>query len=311
MKPYSLLLFIALLGWGCDKTIETPVTPAIPDTVVQSIAGKFNQPTDFTITNLQTEGLFAADFQAQNNHYQAIISENGTLLTLEQQISVAAMPQNSQRLLEHQYPNSTIAYLYAQLDPTSNATIGYFTKTIYAGKEYLLSFDTLGGRISVEEEPDTVWWRYPVRNVDYLQQNIRTAINAAQPLAQFQSAALLVDARQQQRWRVTTVHDSFLNHFEFDGNGVMVNNKLEDLFGLDVPDVSFEELPIQNALNMDCQNYLAAHFQGWEFQRCIVRYETIGGNNIPLNIVVKINVGQAIYYTYFDTGFNFTGATRG
>lgn len=311
MKPHYLFLFAALIWSSCDKTSETPITPAIPDTVVQTIAGKFNQPTDFTITNLQTEGLYAADFQAQNNHYQAIISENGTMLTLEQQIPVVAMPLNSQRLLEHQYPNSTIAYLYAQLDPTSNATIGYFTKTIYAGKGYLLSFDTLGGRISVEEEPDTVWWRYPVRNVDYLQQNIRTEINAAQPLAQFQSAALLVDARQQNRWRVTTAHDSFLNHFEFDGNGMVVNNKREDLFGLDVPGVSFEELPVQDALPQECKDYLTVYFQGWGFQRGIVRYETIGGNNIPLNIVVRINVGQVIYYTSFDTSFNFIGATRG
>jgi|GEM_PF-4458118 len=311
MKPYHLLLFVALLGWGCDKTSETPALPAIPDTVVQSIAGKFNQLTDFTVTNLQTEGLYAADFQAQNSHYRSIISENGTLLTLEQQIPVAAMPQNSERLLEHQFPNSTIAYLYAQLDPTSNATIGYFTKTIYAGKGYLLSFDTLGARIGVEEEPDTVWWRYPVRNVDYLQQNIRTEINAAQPLGTFLSAALLVDANQQVRWRVTTVHDSFLSHFEFDAASNLVQNKLEDLFGLDVPGVTAADLLLQNALPIECQNYLDVYFQGWEFQRGIIRYETINGVSNALGFVVKINVGQVVYYTHFDTDGIFTGATRG
>lgn len=311
MKPYHLLLFVALLGWGCDKTSETPALPAIPDTVVQSIAGKFNQPTDFTVTNLQTEGLYAADFQAQNSHYRSIISENGTLLALEKELPLTAMPINGTNFISNQYSNSNIDFLFAELDPVSNALLGYFTKITQAGKGYLLSLDTLGARIGVEEEPDTVWWRYPVRNVDYLQQNIRTEINAAQPLGQFQSAALLVDARQQQRWRVTTVNDFFLSHFEFDGNANFVEKRLEDLFGLDVPGVNFEELPIKEALPEECKNYLTLYFQGWGFQRGIVRYETIGGNNIPLNIVVKINVGQVIYYTYFDTSYNFIGATRG
>ncbi len=311
MKPYHLLLFVALLGWGCDKTSETPALPAIPDTVVQSIAGKFNQPTDFTITNLQTEGLYAADFQAQNNHYQAIISENGTLLSLEKELPLAAMPINGVHFITHQYPNSNMVFLYADLDPVSNAPLGYFTKITRAGKGYLLSLDTLGGRISVEEEPDTVWWRYPVRNVDYLQQNIRTEINAAQPLGTFLSAALLVDANQQVRWRVTTVHDSFLSHFEFDAASNLVQNKLEDLFGLDVPGVTAADLLLQNALPIECQNYLDVYFQGWEFQRGIIRYETINGVSNALGFVVKINVGQVVYYTHFDTDGIFTGATRG
>ncbi len=311
MKPYHLLLFVALLGWGCDKTSETPALPAIPDTVVQSIAGKFNQPTDFTITNLQTEGLYAADFQAQNNHYQAIISENGTLLSLEKELPLAAMPINGVHFITHQYPNSNMVFLYADLDPVSNAPLGYFTKITRAGKGYLLSLDTLGGRISVEEEPDTVWWRYPVRNVDYLQQNIRTEINAAQPLGTFLAASLLVDAREHVRWTVYTAHDSFLTRFEFDGNGALAQSKLEDLFGLDVPGVFFEDLLIQQAVPEECRDFLDVHFQDWEFQRAIVRYETVNGNNVAIEIVVKIKVGQAIYFTHFDPSTNFTGATRG
>ena len=311
MKPHYLFLFAALIWSSCDKTSETPIVPSIPDTVVQTIAGKFNQPTDFTITNLQINGLFAADFQAQNNHYQAIISENGTLLALEKELPLAAMPIIGAYFISNQYPNSNIDFLFAELDPVSNALLGYFTKITRAGKGYLLSLDTLGGRISVEEEPDTVWWRYPVRNVDYLQQNMRTEINATQPLGTFLAASLLVDAKDRARWTVCMVYDSFLTRFEFDGNGTLEQRKLEDLFGLDVPGVSLQDLFIQQAVPVECTNFLDEHFQGWEFQRAIVRYETINGNNVAIEIMVKIKLGQAIYFTHFDPSTNFTGAIRG
>jgi len=311
MKPHYLFLFAALIWSSCDKTSETPIVPSIPDAVVQSIAGKFNQPTDFTITNLQINGLFAADFQAQNNHYQAIISENGTLLALEKELPLTAMPIIGAYFISNKYPNSNIDFLFAELDPVSNATIGYFTKITRAGKGYLLSLDTLGGRISVEEEPDTVWWRYPVRNVDYLQQNMRTEINATQPLGTFLAASLLVDAKDRSRWTVCTVYDSFLTRFEFDGNGTLAQRKLEDLFGLDVPGVFFQDLFIQQAVPVECTNFLDVHFQGWEFQRAIIRYETINGNNVAIEIMVKIKLGQAIYFTHFDPSTNFTGAIRG
>lgn len=311
MKPLYLLFFAAIAWVGCDKSIEGPVTPAIPDAVVQAISGKFPQLAEFAVTNLQTDGLYAADFHEQNNHYKAIISENGTLLSLEKELPQAAIPMNGQQYVTHQYPNSSMAYLFAQLDPSSNAVIGYFTKMIGSGKNYLITLDTLGARISVEEESDTVGWRYPVHRLEDIPQGIRTAINAAQPLSQFLAATQWIDVSQQVRWKVTVVHDSILLHLEFDVTGMLVQNKLEDLLGLDVPGVNFNDLYVKDAVPEECRNYLDAHFQGWEFQRGILRYETVNGNNLPIDFVIKINLGPLVFYTHFDINGNFTGATRG
>lgn len=309
MKPIYLFLFAALIWSSCDKTSETPALPTIPDAVVQSISGKFNQPTDFTITNLQTEGLYAADFQAQNNHYQAIISENGTLLSLEKELPLAAMPVNGVHFITHQYPNSSMVFLYADLDPVSNAPLGYFTKITRAGKGYLLSLDTLGGRISVEEEPDTVWWRYPVRNVDYLQQNIRTEINAAQPLAQFHAASKTISANGQTRWNVSVLKDENLYTFLFDASGNRINpDKQENLLGLDVPGIAVVlEKPLSE-LPTVCTDYLNSNFNGWQFQRAIFVVNIL---TMESKYSMIITVNQTVYYIRFGQPGNFTGATRG
>ena len=311
MKPLYLLFIAAIVWTSCDKSIEGPVTPAIPDAVVQAISGKFPQLAVFAITNLQTDGLYAADFHEQNNHYKAIISKNGSLLSLEKEIPQATLPMNGQQYVVHQYPNSSMAYLFAQLDPSNKATFGYFTKIVGSGKNYLISFDTLGARISVEEESDTVWWRYPVHRLEDIPQGIRTAINAAQPLSQFQAASRTVYANGQIHWNVSTHNNENLYSFLFDASGNRINpDKHEDLLGLDIPNIIALQLD-EATMNMNFPNsinYLNEHFPGWKFQDALLLYNSPSSD---VGFSMTISMQQTIYYIRFDRYGNFTGATRG
>jgi hypothetical protein len=135
-------LFLLLFGiWsGCDKVAEPPLTEQdAPEAVVQAIAGRFDGVSDLTLTTLQSNRWYAADFKSQMVHYKAVLQPEGTFKNLDTEIPVASLPGTAKVYVDNYFPVNSIGFLYQNTDPATAQDIGYFTQITDSTGRYLLS----------------------------------------------------------------------------------------------------------------------------------------------------------------------------
>jgi len=292
---------------SCDKATESiPESQQPPKAVIETIADKFSGVTGLEITTLRDSTLYAADFYAQTKHYQAVITQDGTMRMLEEERDTAGLPMNGRSYVENQFSNATGAIVYAQINPVNSAVRGYSVKFTVGSKNYLLTFDTIGARISTMEVPTTAWWRYEVQTYAEIPQNIRTVLDTEHPMSELQAANMLVDVNQTVRWLVAVRNDSFLFNYQFDANGQILSSHSEDLLALDGPNMTFLELDV-SSLPTIISDFLNARFTGWNYERGILLLQS----NSPVGFTVKILLNQTVYYARFNLTGNFIGATKG
>ncbi|MEI6411110.1 MAG: hypothetical protein WCR52_17110 [Bacteroidota bacterium] len=308
MKRISILFLCSLVVWAsCDKATESiPESQQPPKAVIETIADKFSGVTGLEITTLQDSTLYAADFYAQTKHYQAIIAQDGTMRMLEEERDTADLPRNGRSYVENQFINATDVSVYAQINPDNRALRGYSANFTAGGKHYLLTFDTIGARISTMEVPVAPWWRYEVQAYSEIPQNIRTRLEADHPQLELQAANMLVDVNQMVRWLVAVRKDNFLFNYQFDANGQILSSHSEDLLALDGPNMTFLELDV-SSLPTIISDFLNARFTGWNYERGILLLQS----NSPVGFTVKILLNQTVYYARFNLTGNFIGATKG
>jgi hypothetical protein len=308
MNRISILFLCTLIVWSsCDKATESiPESQQPPKAVIETIADKFTGVTGLEITTMQDSTLYAADFYAQTKHYQAVIAQDGTMRMLEEERDTADLPMNGRSYVENQFSNATGVRVYAQINPVNRAVRGYTARFTAGTKNYLLTFDTIGARISTMEVPTTAWWRYEVQAYTEVPQNIRTVLNTDHPLSELQDADMFVDVNQTVRWLVAVRNDNFLFNYQFDANGQTLNSNSEDLFALDGPGVNHLDLDL-SSLPTIISDFLNARFTGWSYERGILLLQS----NSPAGFTVKIGLNQAIYYARFNLTGNFIGATKG
>jgi hypothetical protein len=306
MKRICFLLLAFLAYTGCDKvTAPEPDEHAVPEVVIKAIVEQFTEATNLTLTTLQTDAFYAADFWVQSKHYQAIINQDGSFQALNLERPIAALPLNGLDFVTHQFQNPELQALYAQLDPNTEALQGYLVKASEAGQGYLIKLDTLGARISIMEEPISKWWRLEVSGISALPQNIQSVL-LGQAGYEFQDANRFIDSNQVSSWQAAIRSTNFLTTYEFGAQGNVINSVSEDLLGLDAPNSTFLELDV-TSLPTVMSDFLNARFAGWEY----VRGTLILNNNDAYGFSVVIKVHQTTYYTRFDITGSFTGATRG
>ncbi|HLP95176.1 MAG TPA: hypothetical protein VK168_14130 [Saprospiraceae bacterium] len=306
MKRIFVLLLALLAVAGCDKVLEPePDEHPVPETVIEAVVEQFPGATNLTLQTLQADAFYAAEFWVQAQHYQAIISQDGSFQELNLELPVNDLTPNGLDFITHQFQTPAIQSLYAQLDPGTQTRKGYLVKTIGAGKEYLLKLDTLGARISMMEVPVSPWWRREVANIGALPQNIQTVL-LSQIGYLLHDANWFVDSNRVSTWQAAIRNSNFLTTYRFDASGNVVSSVSEDLLALDAPNTTFLELDV-TSLPTVMSNFLHARFAGWTYHRGILILQ----NNSPNGFSVMIRVNQALYYTRFDISGNFIGATRG
>jgi hypothetical protein len=306
MKKIYFLLLGFWVFYGCDKVIEpAPDEHPVPETVIKAVVQQFSEATNLTLVTIQTDAFYAADFWVQTKHYQAIIKPDGSFQALNLELPIAELSPNGLDFITHQFQNPELNTLYAQLEPNTQARLGYLAKATEAGKAYLIKLDTLGARISIMEEPPSPWWRLGLAGFSDLPQNIQTVL-LGQSGYEFQDANRFVDSSQVSTWQAAIRNDNFLTTYQFGAQGNVISSVSEDLLGLGTPNSTFLELDVTSIPTV-ISNFLNDRFVGWEFVRGIL----ILNNNSAYGFSVLIRANQVIYYTRYDISGQFIGATRG
>ena len=304
-RAYFLLLAFGALA-GCDKVIEpVPDEHPVPETVIKAVVEQFAEATNLTLTTIQTDAFYAADFWVQTQHYQAIINPDGSFQALNLELPIAELSPNGFDFITHQFQNPELNFLYTQLEPNTKARLGYLVKATDAGKAYLIKLDTLGARISIMEEPTWPWWRVELAGFSDLPQNIQTVLQG-QVGYEFQDANRFIDSNQVSTWQAAIRNSNLLTTYQFGAQGNVISSVSEDLLGLGTPNSTFLELDATSIPTV-MSDFLNARFTGWEFVRAIL----ILNNNSAYGFSVVIRVNQVIYYTRYDISGQFIGATRG